>query len=356
MLFDPTPKVDRKDFFDREKEIEKLKRLETPIVLVLGLRRTGKSSLIKIVLNELKDYLSIYVDLRKYEEKNTITYRDFLLDLQNEINRLGKKYNKLIDALKNIKGVKILGNEVKFSWSKEERFSFSSLLDSLEQTGKSVIVLDEAQELVKMRGVNLLPSLAYAFDNLKNVKIIISGSEMGMVYDFLKVEDSSSPLYGRAFSTIELKPFDKETAIKFLKKGFEELNISFNKEEEVYETIGGIPGWLTYFGFTYYQTRNYEESVRKTLEYAKKLIYREFENFLKPRYIAKERYYTAMRTISNCASWSEIKRSLEAKEGIEISDSEIYNYLIQLLKHSWIVKEDDKYCPSEPLIGKTFKT
>ncbi|MEM1621070.1 MAG: hypothetical protein QW536_03780 [Metallosphaera sp.] len=48
-----------------------------------------------------------------------------------------------------------------------------------------MVVIDEAQELRKVRGVNLLPSLAYAYDNLRNVKFILGGSEMGLLHDTL---------------------------------------------------------------------------------------------------------------------------------------------------------------------------
>jgi len=257
--------------------------------------------------------------------------------------------------LKKIKGVKIAGNEVVFNWGKE-RVSFSSILDALEEgvDEKIVIVLDEAQELSKLRGANFLPIFAYAYDNLKKVKFIFSGSEMGLLYDFLKVEDPESPLFGRAFNTIELRPFSKEEATEFLKRGFSELGIEFNAFEEVYNKIGGIPGWLTYFGFVYSQKKGLEESIAETLNYAKRLIKREFENFLKGREIARERYLVVMREISKCANWSTIKRALEVNEGVSISDSEVYNYLNQLMKHSWITKKDEKYCPAEPLIGYAF--
>ena len=55
VLFDLLPKEDRNDLFDREEELNKLKGLEdlySPITLVLGFRRTGKSSLIKVALKE----------------------------------------------------------------------------------------------------------------------------------------------------------------------------------------------------------------------------------------------------------------------------------------------------------------
>ncbi|BDC17938.1 ATP-binding protein [Acidianus sp. HS-5] len=90
MLFDPAPKIRREDFFDREKEIERIKSLLSPTTLVLGLRRTGKSPLIRISLEEL-GYPYVYIDLRKFEEKTYINYKDFILEIQNEINRLTKK-------------------------------------------------------------------------------------------------------------------------------------------------------------------------------------------------------------------------------------------------------------------------
>jgi len=61
-----------------------------------------------------------------------------------------------------------------------------------------------------------------------------------------------------------------------------------------------------------------------------------------------------MRAVSRCATWSEIRRALEASEGARVSDSELSNYLTQLMDSSWIVKTDRGYCPSEPLIGRAF--
>ncbi|WP_152942999.1 AAA family ATPase [Acidianus ambivalens] len=250
-----------------------------------------------------------------------------------------------------------MGNEIYFGWGKENRVSFSSLLDSLNDWAedKVILVLDEAQELHKMRGFNILPSLAYAFDNLRKVKIILSGSEIGLLLKFLKLEDAGSPLFGRAFSRVELKPFTKEEAVEFLRRGFEELKVDFSDYEKVYNELGGIPGWLTYFGFRYYEIREFDKAMNETLNYAKRFIISEFEHFLLDKMIAKERYYTIMKSTANCNNWSGIKNELEAKEGIKISDSELSNYLNHLLDSSWLTKVDDRYCPSEPLIGRAFK-
>ncbi|HDJ26710.1 MAG TPA: ATP-binding protein, partial [Aciduliprofundum sp.] len=54
MLFDLRPKEKRGDLFDREKELDAIVRgLEChPIVLVLGPRRVGKTSLIRVAVGE----------------------------------------------------------------------------------------------------------------------------------------------------------------------------------------------------------------------------------------------------------------------------------------------------------------
>ncbi|MFP3218823.1 MAG: hypothetical protein RXQ99_09560 [Acidianus sp.] len=91
--------------------------------------------------------------------------------------------------------------------------------------------------------------------------------------------------------------------------------------------------------------------MNETLNYAKRLIISEFEHFLLDKLIAKERYYTIMRSTANCNNWSGIRNELEAKEGIKISDSELSNYLNHLLDSSWLTKVDDRYCPSESLIA-----
>ncbi|MEM0374129.1 MAG: ATP-binding protein [Sulfolobaceae archaeon] len=172
MLFDPSTKLRREDFFDRAEEIDRIKSLLSPIILVLGLRRTGKSSIIRIALNEL-NYPYIYLDLRKFEERSYINYKDFIIEIQSEVNKLIKKFPEILDFIKKIRGVKILGNEILFSWGKE-RVSFTSLLESLNDWAsdrKIIVVLDEAQELIKMRGANLLTPLAYSFDNLKKLEL-----------------------------------------------------------------------------------------------------------------------------------------------------------------------------------------
>ncbi len=364
MLFDLRPKYTKYDLFDREVElsrvIEYVGRLGLPITLVLGFRRVGKSSLILVAIREL-GLPSIYIDLRKFEERQYLSYRDFVLEIQREVNNLTSRFPGLIDFLRNISGVSIMGNQVLFSWKGSGRVSLASLLDALNDWASNgvVIVFDEAQELVKARGgFNVLPVLAYAYDNLRRIRFIVSGSKMGLLYRFLRIRDPESPLFGRAMGVVELSPFTRDQVAEFLRRGgFEELGIEFRDFDAVYERLGGIPGWLTYFGLRYYEYRDLNKAINETVSYAIALIRQEFNNFLTDKVAARDRYLTIMRIVAReCAGWSEIKNGLEVELGMEISDSRISEYLRQLLDSAWIVKVDNKYCPAEPLIGAAFRT
>jgi hypothetical protein len=65
-----------------------------------------------------------------------------------------------------------MGFSVSFGWGKEKvelSDLFSELNDWASEKGETMhIVIDKAQELMKLRGYSILPSIAYAYDNLKN--------------------------------------------------------------------------------------------------------------------------------------------------------------------------------------------
>ena len=54
MYFDARPKESREDLYDREEELQALRSsLSEPIVLLTGVRRIGKTSILKVLLNEV---------------------------------------------------------------------------------------------------------------------------------------------------------------------------------------------------------------------------------------------------------------------------------------------------------------
>ena len=65
MLFDVRPKISRKDLYNFEKEMEEIIRnLDKPMIVVSGLRRTGKTSLVLTSLRESNSKF-LLIDLRE---------------------------------------------------------------------------------------------------------------------------------------------------------------------------------------------------------------------------------------------------------------------------------------------------
>lgn len=354
MIFSDRPIEDPKDLYDREKELEELKKacINRAITLVLGTRRTGKTSLIKVATRDMN---KIYIDIRKFEEENYITYKDFMEDFKKSLNQFTNGKERLLKLLKNIRGVSILGNSITFKW-KEEEPSFSSILESLnnwaeEENTHLVIVMDEIQELTKMRGRNLLQSFAYSYDNLKHISFIFAGSKIGMLYNYLKIDNENSPLYGRYMEKIELKPLTKDQSIDFLLKGFKEagINVDIKLLEKAADELGGIIGWLSLFGLISLKNPS-EKALDETINIASKIVIKEFCNFV--RTMNSNRYTLIINALKFGARWSEIKKYLELKEGKTIHDSELTKLLKNLQKNGFIQKEGETYIISDPILRK----
>jgi len=79
----------------------------------MGLRRTGKTSLVKSILNHVGSTY-VFLDMRKLENKEYIVYKDFIKMLEKEINRIIKRNKDLLSHLR-IRGVQIMGISVSFS-------------------------------------------------------------------------------------------------------------------------------------------------------------------------------------------------------------------------------------------------
>ena len=66
MLFDPNVKINKKDLFDRERELEEIinaTKSKERLIIIYGVRRVGKTSLINVALRELGEPF-IIIDVR----------------------------------------------------------------------------------------------------------------------------------------------------------------------------------------------------------------------------------------------------------------------------------------------------
>lgn len=120
-LFDPRPKSSRNELYDRRQELDFLdKMMNRPLTLVLGIRRIGKTSLIKAFL---EPYNGFYVDLHGVNTQ---------LDLYERLAQgLSEGLSKLKGYLMSIRGVSIMGFSVSLKWRGQNSINLLGLLEEL---------------------------------------------------------------------------------------------------------------------------------------------------------------------------------------------------------------------------------
>ena len=198
----------------------------------------------------------------------------------------------------------------------------------------------------------MLALFAYAYDNLENLKIVLTGSEVGLLHDFLGINDYESPLYGRVAGEVYVEPFDLHLSKEFLKAGFREVNLNVEDEiiEKAIEMLDGIPGWLVLFGVEYMREKDYEKAMKRTFEVAKGLILGELRELEK----RSRRYLEILRGIAlGYNRWSLIRDYLAVK-GIPTPEPRLYELLNNLKKMGWINEVEGKYILSDPLVKVTL--
>lgn len=343
MLFDLKPKRRRIDLFDRKLELEEMFDAfeKFPIILVTGLRRVGKSSLMRVSIEESK-FPSISLDgrLLYMSADGNIRKMHLVRQVEKELMNFSK-VERLLKSLKTLNGVSLNGNSISLNWKDLDLIPLIEKLENFAKKRKShmILLFDEAQyfnHYGSRGGKDLLALFSYVYDNFEWVRIVISGSEVGLLHDFLGVNNYNSPLYGRVLKEISLKPFSKDLSVLFLKEGFEEMKIKPNFDlEKAVNLLGGLPGYLIQFGIKYSQTHDFDLAMEETLKTISGMIKGELKELDRK----SRRYVKALKYIANGANtWSKIKNVFAANSD-EISDSRLYEILNNLEKMCWIGKE-----------------
>jgi len=358
MLFSPYPKTRREELFDREKELKEFKEAVERgerLILLLGLRRLGKSSLLNVALNELPNP-SIKIDVRKtYSEFSSVSRYVVGKMLLSAMGGGRRIIGEAKAFLERVRGVSISGLRVEIS---SRDFSITELLEALndygEKAGRVIIAFDEAQYLRFGGATRYDGILAYAVDNLENLSFVLTGSEVGLLFDFLKFNDPNAPLFGRYHHDITLDRFSPELSGEFLRKGFGEVGMEVS-EREIEETVGeldGIVGWLALYGYVR-STRKLEhgKAIEEVMREAKSVVNSELSKL----FSYSPRYRFILKAISlGHSRWKDIRDYLVIKTGY-INDSNFSSLLENLVKSGYVEKKGGRYKISDPVLERVFR-
>ena len=360
MLFDPRPKTRRGELYDRDVELGVLDRFVrggSPLMVMLGIRRIGKTSILRVFLSEV-DLPYIFIDARIFEEQGF--RRDLLYRvLSTELSRLRGRWATIIKYLRMLEGVEVGATTIRFNW-REKALSIPDMFARLNEwagnNGKQVLIaVDEAQLLRYLRGgkgrIDFTKILSYCYDNLRNIKFIVTGSEVGVLKDLLGFHNPNSWLYGRIRDEVVIDRFDREKSMDFLEKGFSECGVRPPPSiiEEIIDRVDGIPGWLTYFGYKYCGKPS-PKVIKEVFSEAKTLALGEI------RKLPSKYYIYALKAISTgYKRWKNIKEAIELWVNHPLANAQTSRILQTLQKLSLIEKEGNEYRILDPIIAEAVK-
>jgi AAA+ ATPase superfamily predicted ATPase len=320
--FDTRPKEDRALIYGRDTELKDInKQLDGGFwTLIVGARRVGKTSILKVVSKERN---GLFIDA-----STCITVSD-----------LG---NRLIDAIST--GIKTkITVDIKIVKAEFEKRPLRTLEQFLNGLPEITIALDEVQNLNDPTFTKLL-SVVY---NECKIKFMFSGSATGMMKRLL----SDPSMLGRPTQQVDIEPFDTSTSKGFLENGFALCRIEYKVSEvdDTVETLGRVPGWLSYYGAKRSQGISHENSINQVKKNAKAVLNDELKN-LGPLELA---IIKAVSSFDKGGSWTEMKALSGANYGKRPDDKSLKRSIDGLINMKLVRKTDDKYVLVDPLYKLT---
>ncbi len=223
-------------FCDRTKEtatlINNIKN-QTSTTLI-AIRRIGKTGLIQHTFGKLPEkYRTIYLDILETENLNHFlnNFASSILKAVPEKSSIGKKFWVFIKTLRPVISFDTLSGAPKVSFDirpKEVEANIDSVLQFLEkQKFKTVVALDEFQQIMHYPEKNVASWLRTRIQQLKNIVFIFSGSQQHLMTELFS--SPKHPFY-RSTQMMKLEKIDKNVYRDFIVEQFKKYKKEINPD------------------------------------------------------------------------------------------------------------------------------
>ncbi len=248
------------NFIDRKEHLPLFKSYidNNQNIMIKAPRRFGKTSLVKHLLENKKEYSYIYIDINIVSNLRRLA--DKILDnayaLSNIDNFVYKAKNSVVELFKLVKDIKIDIDDlsslsIEFNQNKEvdelEYYLHSLNVLNTIASKKNInvkCVLDEFQDILKIANKDILDKTRSVMQHHQNVTYIFLGSIESIMGDIF--ESKSSPFFHFA-KIIALPPLNTEELFTYAKKTFTQKSIECESLFEYLQFLGGHPDYSMQF-------------------------------------------------------------------------------------------------------------
>jgi hypothetical protein len=360
--------VSGKQFTDRKDEISEIKSdlLGGQSVILYSPRKYGKTSLVKKILEELKnEAVTAYIDIYP------ITSKEWLFETfagkvtSSAFTKIDEMINSAREILPDVSpkiSVKYESAEIEFSIKgkeKEREKLFPEYLEVpqkiAEKKNKRVIVaFDEFQEIKRLDGDEIERVMRSHFQSQRNVSYIFSGSKKHMMEDIF--ENKNKPFF-RFGKHISLKKIPEKQFSEFIKNNFKDTGI--NASDEIISHILELTQCHPHYTQQICHEIWYAVTAKENREISTEDVHSAFEKVLinqNDAYLSiwdaatkgeravlialasGETSFFSGKTIEeyNMISQSHVQRSLEGLERKEVIEKVNWKYETDIFLMEWI--------------------
>ena len=318
---------------------------------VSGIRRVGKTTLVRSVVNHL-GFRSIYINLWEIDEDRP--FSDFVLRFSREL--LSLKDSSWRRRLRSIEEISVLGFRVRIR-REEVEFYLDELIGDILSRDRLVVILDEVYTLGgELRTLARL--LAVLHDKYAPKLTVILLGSIASIRDLFETKtEETEPLYGRITREFVLRPLALHQAKRFLRAGFEECGVDVDDEiiDMAVDELGTITGWLVEFGREYVLEARALSKVdpiniiRRVQRRSRQIVYGEIARALR----GKRRPDIYLRILKLIANNPNITLA-ELSEALNRKKPTILQYTNYLAFRNIIKAEEGHYNIADPLYRRAI--